>query len=131
MSPRAAKRPCRVPSCAELVSPDTPCKVHGRKKDERHESERQANEPHRWIYKTARWAKARKRMLTAHPICQHCEQQGRVTLGTDVHHSPPLHVMYAEGWLDRGFDDPECLTVLCVSCHRIADALERQHRRTA
>jgi 5-methylcytosine-specific restriction endonuclease McrA len=42
----------------------------------------------RW-YKTARWQRIRAAQLAAHPLCQYCREQGRVTPATVCDHAMP------------------------------------------
>jgi len=51
----------------------------------------------------------RKRWLAKHPLCVHCEWEGRVTLGTVLDHIVPL----SQG----GKDDDSNLQTLCDSHH--------------
>lgn len=37
----------------------------------------------------SRWQKARKAYLAQHPLCVHCEAEGRVTPATDLDHIVP------------------------------------------
>lgn len=59
-----------------------------------------------------RWRKLRSWQLRRRPLCQHCEQNGRIRQATEVDHIKPFR--------DR-FDplrlDPENLQSLCNPCH--------------
>ncbi|MDR1464314.1 MAG: HNH endonuclease [Oscillospiraceae bacterium] len=56
-----------------------------------------------------RWEKVRALYLSKHPLCVHCEQSGRLTPATEVHHICPV----SQG----GGDNDENLMALCKSCH--------------
>jgi 5-methylcytosine-specific restriction enzyme A len=59
-----------------------------------------------------RWRKARAAYLASHPICVHCEREGRVTAATVVD-----HVERHEGQQDRLFWDVRNWQPLCKPCH--------------
>lgn len=42
----------------------------------------------KWLY-GRQWRKARRVFLQAHPLCVHCQQEGRVTAATEVDHITP------------------------------------------
>ena len=44
---------------------------------------------YRALYHTRRWRQARKRQLTAHPLCAVCLADGAITEATVVHHKTP------------------------------------------
>ena len=39
---------------------------------------------------TTRWLKLRRDVLTAHPLCQRCKDNGLLTPATEVHHIRPV-----------------------------------------
>ena len=65
-----------------------------------------------------RWRRLRAAYLSAHPICEGCEQAGRTTIATEVHHIRPI-----EACAGRPLDmqalafDPCNLRALCKACH--------------
>ena len=62
----------------------------------------------------------RARWLEAHPLCKHCEEQGRTTAASTPDHIVPLW----KGWRD----DDSNLQSLCDPCHDVttkAEAVER------
>jgi 5-methylcytosine-specific restriction enzyme A len=60
----------------------------------------------------SKWRKVRAKYLSRHPLCQRCEEQGRVVLADVVHHIKPL---------DEGGPrlDQLNLMSLCRDCHEI------------
>lgn len=66
---------------------------------------------------TSRWLHLRRMVLTAHPLCERCEEQGCITSATEVHHHIPVEhaVTYAEK--QRLMYDPNNLRALCHNCH--------------
>lgn len=65
-----------------------------------------------------RWRRLRIAYLSAHPLCEDCEQAGRTTPATEVHHIRPV-----ESAAGRHADmqelafNPCNLRALCKACH--------------
>lgn len=55
------------------------------------------------------WKRARDRFIKAHPLCEECKKQGKLTPAEEVHHIIPL----SQG----GGNDESNLMSLCKSCH--------------
>ena len=55
------------------------------------------------------WKRIRDRYIQEHPLCELCQQEGRLTPAEEVHHKKPL----AEG----GTHARDNLIALCKSCH--------------
>lgn len=66
------------------------------------------------------WRTRRARWLSEHPLCCHCEQEGRVSQADEVDHVVPL-------W-DGGRDDESNYQSLCVPCHKAKTAGEAARR---
>ena len=64
-----------------------------------------------------RWHQLRRAILTAHPLCQRCQEEGRIRSATEVHHIRPVE----EGTNRREkltlMFDPHNLRALCHDCH--------------
>ena len=81
--PSKPKVPCRHPGCPELVeSGKLYCKAHLKLHPEAIRSARERGYGYRW-------QKARKRFLTAHPLCVMCAREGRYVKATVVDHIIP------------------------------------------
>ena len=65
---------------------------------------------------TGRWLRLRRDVLTAHPLCQRCEQEGKRTPATEVHHVRPVEEAVGEERRQRMYD-PANLQALCRDCH--------------
>ena len=81
--PYKPKTPCRHPGCAELVPA-------GKKYCEKHAPLHRHDRPgaaERGY--DARWRKAREEFLRAHPLCEKCMQETKITLATVVDHRIP------------------------------------------
>lgn len=59
-----------------------------------------------------RWQKARKAYLAKHPLCVHCEKDGRTALATDLDHIVPHR-----GDMKLFWDFKNNVQGLCHSCH--------------
>ena len=66
------------------------------------------------------WRRLRARILSANPLCVHCQRAGRVTAATEVDHRLPL----SQG----GTDDPSNLDPVCTACHAAKTAREAAGR---
>ena len=103
--PTAARRPCTWPGCAALVSDGSRCVDHKRK------AEQQRGSAHERGY-TSAWVKARAAYLARHPLCVHCERDGRVTASRVVDHKTPHRGDKTLFWDSDGNWQP-----LCKPCH--------------
>ncbi len=55
------------------------------------------------------WKRIRDRYIKAHPLCEECQKQGKLTPAEEVHHILPL----SKG----GGNEKSNLMALCKSCH--------------
>ena len=60
----------------------------------------------------------RSAYLSAHPVCEDCEQQGRTTIATEVHHIRPIEERAGrpDDMQELAFN-PCNLRALCKACH--------------
>lgn len=65
-----------------------------------------------------RWRRLRAAYLSAHPICEDCEQAGRTTIATEVHHIRPIEERAGrpDEMQELAFN-PCNLRALCRACH--------------
>ena len=66
---------------------------------------------------TGRWLRLRRDVLTAHPLCQRCEQEGKITPATEVHHVRPVEEAITYADKRQRMYDPANLMALCHDCH--------------
>jgi len=111
--PRKTKRPCSHPGCPNLTEGRF-CEEHQKAEDKRY-NKFQRDPATRKRYGTA-WKKIRDRQIREYPLCFVCEENGRITPATEVHHILPL----SKG----GTHDRENLMSLCTSCHSRITASE-------
>ncbi len=98
--PQAALRPCPAPSCQALTH-------GGRCPDHQRTSWKGRGKTAERGY-GAGWRKVRAAKLADNPLCQRCEERGRTTLATEVHHRDH----------DQFNRRPENLESVCTPCHR-------------
>jgi 5-methylcytosine-specific restriction protein A len=67
---------------------------------------------------TYRWQKAREGWLRNHPLCVHCERDGRVVAASDVDHIIPH-----KGDMELFWDNTNWQS-LCAPCHSTKTATE-------
>lgn len=66
---------------------------------------------------TARWVRLRRDKLSDHPLCERCQEQGRVTAATEVHHVIPVETALTAQDKERLMFDYFNLRALCHQCH--------------
>jgi len=111
--PFKPKRPCSYPGCPKLTASRF-CEEHT--KDEAKRYERYQRDPAVKKRYGRSWKRIRDRYITAHPLCEQCQKDGRITPAEEVHHIKPL----SQG----GTNDVDNLMSLCTSCHSEITARE-------
>ena len=106
--PKKPQRPCGHPGCSQLaVDGGQYCEKHiavERKRYNKYERSPDINRK----YGRA-WKRIRDRYVAAHPLCEMCLKEGRLTPVDEVHHILPI---------SKGGDHRESnLMSLCQSCH--------------
>jgi 5-methylcytosine-specific restriction protein A len=101
--PRKPKTICSYPGCQALTN-DRYCDEHKKQVTKEH------NQKSSKFY-TYQWRKASKQFLKEHPLCVHCQKEGRLTPATDVDHIIP------HGGNRKLFWDRKNWQPLCKSCH--------------
>ena len=104
--PYKPKRPCSYPGCRRLTDSRF-CNEH--KQVAEHQYNRYLRDPDTNKRYGRAWKKIRAYYIQAHPLCEQCEQEGRLTPAEEVHHILPL----ANG----GTHGDGNLMALCKSCH--------------
>ena len=69
------------------------------------------------LINSTRWLRLRRDVLTAHPLCQRCEDEGRLTAATEVHHVRPVEEAITYSDKRQRMYDPHNLRALCHDCH--------------
>ncbi len=104
--PSKPKRPCSSPGCPNLTD-DQYCEVHRvieRRRYDKYQRSKDVNKK----YGRA-WKRIRDRYAQEHPLCEICNENGRLTPADEVHHILPI----SQG----GMHDKNNLMALCKSCH--------------
>ena len=66
---------------------------------------------------TARWLRLRRDKLSGFPLCERCEEEGRYTPATEVHHVIPVEHGLTREEKERLMFDYFNLRALCNDCH--------------
>jgi len=74
------------------------------------------------LYHSSSWKSLRITKLSANPLCQQCEQEGRITLATDVHHIQKFMNQATDEMKIAYFYDYNNLMAVCSKCHYKLDA---------
>ncbi|MEA4874383.1 MULTISPECIES: HNH endonuclease signature motif containing protein [Bacillota] len=104
--PKRPKRPCSTPGCPNLTD-GRYCEEHRvveRRRYDKFERSPDVNKK----YGRA-WKRIRDRYAREHPLCEMCEENGRLTSAEEVHHILPISL--------GGTHDKSNLMSLCKSCH--------------
>jgi 5-methylcytosine-specific restriction protein A len=116
--PKKPKRPCSHPGCPKLTDGRF-CEEHAKQYD--HEYNRYRRDPESAKRYGTTWRKIRNRYVAAHPLCEMCKREGRLTPAQEVHHVSPLS--------EKGTHDESNLMALCKSCHLGITLSENNKRR--
>lgn len=74
-----------------------------------------------------KWQKLRREQLSRKPLCEVCEQRGRVVAATEVHHKTPVESVSDFAGMEFLAYDRTNLMSLCHDCHReIHDIMPRR-----
>ena len=104
--PIKPKRPCSFPGCPELTD-GMFCEEHAKQEARRYE--RYGRYPAAKKRYGRTWKRIRDRYINAHPLCERCAKDEKVTPAEEVHHIKPL----SQG----GTNAEDKLMSLCKSCH--------------
>lgn len=74
---------------------------------------------------SVRWLKLRKQKLSNNPLCQDCQEEGRLVSATEVHHVRPCETAKSVREMEGLMFDYNNLRSLCYDCHVIT------HKRLA
>ena len=104
--PRKPKRPCAFPGCPNLTDKQY-CERHEKLQNKRYNKYERSADVN--IKYGRAWRRVRQRYVSAHPLCERCLKEGRMTPVDEVHHIIPV----SQG----GTNDESNLMSLCKSCH--------------
>lgn len=106
--PRKPKRPCCHPGCPKLVLDGGQyCEEHRKLEQKRYNKYERASDSNKKYGRA--WHRIRARYVAAHPLCELCLKEGRLTPVQEVHHIIPI----SKG----GTHEQSNLMSLCQSCH--------------
>ena len=72
----------------------------------------------RKIYSSTRWKKLRAWKFTCNPLCEDCEEQGKITPAEDIHHIKSFMSTDDPDERIRLAYDFDNLQSLCKKCHQ-------------
>ena len=104
--PKRPKRPCSYPGCPNLT--DRRYCVEHERKENKHYEQYGRDPAERKPYGRA-WKRIRDSYIAAHPLCEQCQKEGRITPAEEVHHILPLS--------HGGTHSRDNLMALCKACH--------------
>lgn len=82
------------------------------------------------LLNSKRWKLMRARYREAHPLCERCLAEGRVSATVDIHHKIPVESAKTDYDMQRlCFDYDGNLQALCVQCHIAVHQQEQSHTR--
>lgn len=99
-------KPCAHPSCPNLTS-SRYCEEHTKAEAKRYNHFDRNPASNRHYGRT--WKQIRAAFLASHPLCELCQEEGRLTPATLVHHKRKL--------TDGGTNYEDNLQALCLECH--------------
>ena len=103
--PSRPNTPCKQNGCPRLVTYGNKyCEDH----KELHAFESKSTKEKGY---TSRWNKARTRYLKLHPLCVHCQKEGKLTKARVVDHISPHRGDQELFWNENNWQ------ALCKSCH--------------
>ncbi len=111
--PRKPRHPCGHPGCPALTDGQY-CLTHQRVVSSHYNRYGRTTEMKRQY--NGAWSHIRKAFIAAHPLCEACQHESRVTAAAEVHHILPL----SKG----GTHAEENLIALCKECHSRITARE-------
>lgn len=66
---------------------------------------------------STKWLRLRRDKLSDYPLCERCEEEGRITAATEVHHIVPVENGLTRREKERLAYDRHNLRALCHDCH--------------
>lgn len=104
--PRQPQRPCSYPGCPNRCDGQY-CEEHAKLMNRRYNKLIRPADSNKKYGRA--WREIRKRYVAAHPLCEMCLKEGRLTPVEEVHHIKPV--------LQGGGSEFSNLMSLCRSCH--------------
>lgn len=112
--PKKPKSPCSYPGCPNLCYGQY-CDDHKTSENRKYDRY-ERNQTAAAVYRSKCWQAVRKKYYEAHPLCEECLTEERLTPAEEVHHIVPL----SAGGEPFAFSN---LRSLCRSCH------QKEHHR--
>ena len=81
------------------------------------------------LLNSKRWKLLRAQYREAHPLCERCLADGRVSATVDIHHKIPVESAKTDYDMQRLCFNPDNLQALCIACHIAVHQQEQSHTR--
>ncbi len=117
--PKRPRRPCSYSGCPNLTD-GRYCEEHAKQEARRYEKF-DRDPATRRRYGRA-WKRIRDRYIAAHPLCEQCQKEGRITPAQEIHHILPLS--------HGGTHSEDNLMALCTPCHSAITAKDGDRWQT-
>ena len=72
---------------------------------------------YRRMINSGRWQKIRKQKLSSNPLCQDCQERGKIVAAREVHHVKPCETAKTVREMEVLMFDYNNLRSLCHECH--------------
>ena len=115
--PYRSKKPCAHPGCPNLTDGRF-CAAHAKQDAREYEKYKRAPETRKRY--GSEWRRIRARYIAAHPLCEQCESEGRITPAEHIHHVIELSMGGSHGESN--------LRSLCAAHHSSLHLRERNQR---
>lgn len=86
---------------------------------------------YRHLINSTKWTTLRNYQLRKHPLCQRCEEQGRLRLANEVHHIIPIESVSNQQSMQTLAYDANNLMSVCRQCHHEIHAEMQSHTKHA
>ena len=106
--PYKPKSPCASAGCSLLCEKGERYCAEHKKQTDKHYNKFQ-RDPMTKKHYGSQWRRVRDRYIKAHPLCEQCQRNGRLTAAQEIHHILPI----SKG----GTHEVSNLMALCKSCH--------------
>jgi 5-methylcytosine-specific restriction protein A len=116
--PYKPKKPCAYPGCRNLTD-GRYCEAHAKAEAKRYNREERDPDSNKRYGRS--WKQLRAAFLAAHPLCEMCSAEGRLTPAEEVHHIKALK--------NGGTNEAGNLMSLCKPCHSRITATENGGRQ--
>lgn len=84
---------------------------------------------YRRMINSGRWQMLRKQKLSSNPLCQDCQEEGKVIAASEVHHVIPCEKAKSVREMEQLMFDYNNLRSLCHDCHVLTHKRMASHTK--